>query len=328
MLINATLPLVVAVFVTTALLALAWERVPLFQVANARSFHVGAIRTSGGISFVIPLAAALLWWFFQGAADALPLALAFLALALLGLIDDLRELSSVLRLSLHFVVVALLLRLTAAAPVIAHSEFATTALWICACVGLVWYLNLYNFMDGIDGIASLQAVGYALGCAFYVVGDGGWRIDALWALAAAGTAFLAFNWAPARMFMGDVGSGALGLLTGWFALALAHDGAVPFVVSLILLGSFWFDATYTLCVRMITGQRFFEGHRSHLYQRLAERLGHGRTSALYAGFMLLWLMPLAFWAGHSAEPVVAVAICGLACTPLLLGCVLLRAGRP
>jgi hypothetical protein len=101
---------------------------------------------------------------------------------------------------------------------------------------------------------------------------------------------------------------------------------------LILLSAFWFDASYTLCVRILTAQRFTEGHRSHLYQKLAARYGHGRTAAGYLAFSLLWLWPIALQArpaGALAQAGLASALgwCMLACAPLAIGCYRLRAGH-
>ncbi len=103
--------------------------------------------------------------------------------------------------------------------------------------------------------------------------------------------------------MGDVGSQFQGLVMGVVVLELHRSGQVPLVASLILLGGFWIDASYTLCVRMLTGQEFTRPYRSHLYQRVADRLGHGRATTLFGLVGVFWLLPLAagpFLAGAAA----------------------------
>lgn len=126
--------------------------------------------------------------------------------------------------------------------------------------------------------------------------------------------------------MGDVGSGFLGLTTGVLALWLWQSAEVPFVASCILLLAFWLDASYTLGVRIVTGQAFAEPHRSHLYQIVARRLGHGRTAVLFWLHWMLWLLPLAALAVHF--PAWQFALLAVACLPLAAACVWLRAGMP
>ena len=115
--------------------------------------------------------------------------------------------------------------------------------------------------------------------------------------------------------MGDVGSGLLGLLVGIIGLTLDARHQMPLIASLILLAGFWFDATYTLCVRIATGQRFASAHRSHLYQKCAQRFGHGRTTSMFVGFAVVWLRREAFVRGLRAV------------APLLIASIRMRAGR-
>jgi Fuc2NAc and GlcNAc transferase len=125
--------------------------------------------------------------------------------------------------------------------------------------------------------------------------------------------------------MGDVGSGFLGLMLGFLALMLDQFDFLPLVGSLILLAGFWFDASYTLCVRMITRQKFTQGHRSHLYQKLAAKTGHGWTTAASGVYATVWLLPLA--AASAKYPGWAVVWLTLAVAPLLVAAVRLEAGR-
>ena len=158
-------------------------------------------------------------------------------------------------------------------------------------LGLVWFINLYNFMDGVDGLAASQCVVFCLGCLLLKTEPVPTLDVLLWVLTGGALGFLAFNWSPARIFMGDVGSGYLGLVIGGAAIYLALADLVPAISVAILLAVFLFDASCTLGVRVLTKQRFTEGHRSHLYQKIAERLGHQGTTLTFLAYAVLWLLP-------------------------------------
>ncbi|MEC5385588.1 glycosyltransferase family 4 protein [Uliginosibacterium sp. H3] len=148
-----------------------------------------------------------------------------------------------------------------------------------AVLALVWATNLYNFMDGIDGLAGSQAVfvGGVGGLLLWLSGGDGMPC---WLLAAASAGFLAVNWPPARIFMGDVGSGFLGFVIGVLALHATvtdHTTIWPWV---ILMAVFAVDATFTLCRRALTRVRVTEAHRSHAYQRASQRIGNHRAVTL------------------------------------------------
>ena len=174
-------------------------------------------------------------------------------------------------------------------------------------LGLAWWINLYNFMDGIDGIAASQCAIYAGGV--LVIGEPAQSTAFAWVLLAASLGFLCFNWAP---------------VTGSMALMLWQSGELSAVASLILLVGFWFDASYTLGVRIVTGQPFADAHRSHLYQILSRRLGHGRTTALFSAHAVVWLAPLA--ALSVAFPAWQAAWLIAACVPLGCACAVFKAG--
>jgi Fuc2NAc and GlcNAc transferase len=151
---------------------------------------------------------------------------------------------------------------------------------LLAAFGIAWSTNLYNFMDGIDGLAGGEAVtaGLAGGVLLLVAGERGIASVAL-ALAAASAGFLAWNWAPARIFMGDVGSYFLGFTFAVLAVASERLDAVPLLAWVVLLGVFVFDATATLLRRARRGERWHHAHRSHAYQRAAVALrSHARVS--------------------------------------------------
>ena len=264
----------------------------LFALPNARSFHDVPTPGIGGVAFVIPIVVylAAVAVASQGVGLALGLWPALTLVAAIGLWDDLSELSAKVRFSSHWVAVAWVLWF-----------LDPTWHWAVVCVvalAIVWHINLFNFMDGIDGIAGVQCVVFCLSVQVLSGGVSGWQGDLLWLTMGGMLGFLVYNWPPARIFMGDVGSGFLGLLLGVLAVELWRSETLPLIACLILLAGFWFDATYTLCVRMITGQAFTEAHRSHLYQLVAARKGHLWTTVAYTVFGVVWLLPLAWLVIH------------------------------
>lgn len=190
---------------------------------------------------------------------------------------------------------------------------------------VVWLLNLYNFMDGIDGIAGTEAVTVAVSGALLHWMHGEPEVAMLLlSLAAASMGFLLWNWPPAKIFMGDVGSGFLGFVFAVLALGLS-SGALNLWVWLILLGVFVVDATYTLLRRLVRGERVYQAHRSHAYQRGARRWGSHKNVTLAVGAInVFWLLPLAWVAAVYPDwGVVALAVAWL---PLLGVAVALGAG--
>ncbi|MDQ6959827.1 MAG: hypothetical protein Q9M27_02270, partial [Mariprofundaceae bacterium] len=185
---------------------------------------------------------------------------------------------------------------------------------VLAALGIVWLINLYNFMDGIDGLAGGEAVTVAVGGAI-LLGLGGAMDLALVALllAAASGGFLIWNWPPARIFMGDVGSGFLGYVFAIIALASEKAGAVPAIVWVVLLAIFIFDATYTLMWRVLNGERWYAAHRSHAYQRLVQGgWSHLRVTNTLLCINILILFAIAWiivmWPRHAVWGVAAVGM--------------------
>lgn len=239
---------------------------------NERSSHVVPVPRGGGIAVVAAAAAAWLWLALAGdTADLLPWLLplaAALALAAVSFADDLRGLGAGLRLGVQAVAVAAGLwaldgrgALAALAP--PWIDLPLTAL------GWLWFLNLYNFMDGIDGITGTETVSIGVGLAGLALAGlapAGLAGPAL-VLAAAAAGFLVWNWHPARIFLGDVGSVPLGYLLGFLLVMLAGSGAVGLVAALLLPLVYLVDATVTLTRRVLRGESPAQAHREHVYQR-------------------------------------------------------------
>lgn len=296
----------------TALTRFAAVRLGLLAEPNPRSSHTTPTPTAGGLGFILPVVGFLILS-IDDYPPALVLATAGVGIALVGFLDDVKDLRRDVRLVAHLSLATGCVALLTDEPVV------VTAILV---LGLAWWINLYNFMDGIDGIAASQSVIYAGGV--LVIGEPAQSAAMAWVLLAASVGFLCFNWAPARIFMGDTGSGFLGIVTGSLALTLWQSGELPAVASLILLVGFWFDASYTLGVRIVTGQAFADAHRSHLYQILSRRWGHGRTTALFATHAVVWLGPLA--ALSVSFPKWQAAWLIAACVPAGCACIVFRAG--
>lgn len=306
----------------------------IMDIPNARSSHRIPTPRGGGVAIVLgflgclPLAAVLGMIGWAGLVALLP---AGALVAAIGFLDDHRHIPARWRLLGHFVAALWLLCWLGGVPVLPLPWGALDlglAGDLLGLVFLVWLLNLYNFMDGIDGIAGLEAISVCLGGALC-----GWAFGAaelvwlplLLGLAAAG--FLVWNFPPARIFMGDAGSGFLGLILGGLALQ-ASSVAPPLIWSwLILLGIFIVDATFTLIHRLMRGERVYEAHRSHAYQRASRRYGsHLRVSLAVTAINVFWLLPLALLValGHVSGLLALI----VAYAPLVLVVAHLGAGRP
>jgi Fuc2NAc and GlcNAc transferase len=305
----------------------------LLDVPNARSSHTVPTPRGGGVGIVaafllgLPVAT---YFGLLSMADAAVLALPGLATAAIGFADDHTHIPARWRLLGHFAVAGIGLALLTGLPSVPITDgFSLSGAWLAIplAVGLVWLLNLYNFMDGIDGIAGVQAVTVCSGMALlsYLYGNPADVVLAL-LLAAASAGFLCWNLPPARIFMGDAGSGFLGVAIGLLWLKMATANPQLFWPGLILMGVFVVDATWTLVVRLMRGEKVYEAHRSHAYQHAARRFGgHGRVTLAVAVINVGWLLPVGCWvASGSVTPIAGV---GAATVPILIAPWALRAGR-
>jgi Fuc2NAc and GlcNAc transferase len=299
----------------------------LLDLPNARSSHVRATPRGGGIAIVtLTLVGALIAW----GAGRMPVALGLAwvigggLVATVGLLDDVRGLSPMVRAGAHLLAAALLLHAVDFGAVPSLAGLPPAALIVPGLligIAVVWSINLFNFMDGIDGLAAAQCV-FVATAGTLLTGTGGAITSSLPLLVLAGAAagFLLWNSPPARIFMGDVGSGFVGFALAAGALTLSHRGVVDPWTWLVLDSLFAADATVTLITRLLRGQRIHEAHRLHVYQRLARRWhSHGRVTTLYSGVNLLWCLPWAFATAHSAGhgPALAVAEFALLCLAMI-----------
>ncbi len=189
--------------------------------------------------------------------------------------------------------------------------------YLIGVLGIVWALNLFNFMDGIDGIAASEAVFVAGAGALLSAGGRAGVTDAAAVFACACAGFLIWNWPPAKIFLGDVGSGYLGYVIAILALAATRESPIALWAWLILGGVFFVDATVTLLRRLLRGERVYEAHRTHAYQWLARRWGsHAKVTCAVQMVNVLWLLPCAVLA--TRRPSLAAATVIFAFAPLVL----------
>jgi Fuc2NAc and GlcNAc transferase len=310
----------------------------LLDIPNARSSHSIPTPRGGGVAIVISFLLALPLLAGMGLLDwSLTWALvgAGAGVALLGFIDDHRHVAARWRLLGHFAAAGWALLWLDGAPPLRLFGSDVQLGWIgvvLAALYLVWLLNLYNFMDGIDGLASIEAICVCLSGALLVMltGAGAGQI-ALYLLplllAAAVLGFLVWNFPPARIFMGDAGSGFLGISIGILSLQAAWAAPQLLWCWLILLGVFIVDATFTLGRRLQRGDKVYEAHCSHAYQHAAQRYGrHLPVTLAVLAINLLWLLPVAL----AVAVGVVDGLLGLAVAyaPLVWLAARYRAGKP
>ena len=311
----------------------------LIDIPNARSSHQLPTPRGGGLSIVIVFLLGLLWLFgleLLSSATLWSLLGAGAIVAITGFLDDHGHIAARWRLLVHFSAAAWGLYCLGGLPpiILPVPGFDVVALelgWlghILAVLYLVWLLNLYNFMDGIDGLASIEAITVSLGAALlYVLQT---EVSALWIapvlLAVTVCGFLVWNFPPAKIFMGDAGSGFLGIVLGLLSIQAAWLDSSFLWSWLILLAVFITDATWTLFRRLLRGDKVYEAHCSHGYQYAARYYqSHKKVSLAVAVINLVWLLPVALCVG--LKHIDAGLGLLLAYVPLILLAIFFRAGQ-
>jgi UDP-N-acetylmuramyl pentapeptide phosphotransferase/UDP-N-acetylglucosamine-1-phosphate transferase len=261
------------------------RRLKLIDVPNPRSSHSTPTLRAGGVPMVVLTLIAMAFAFER---PVIALAATAAIIAVTGFIDDIKSLGWTIRFVIQIAMAAVVIwafgPIAQVGPLpLGLFAIPMTVLWIG---GLT---NAYNFMDGIDGIAGIQAVVAALGFAILGVLHSD-RVITLTALAIAATAlgFLFHNWPPATIFMGDVASGFLGFTFAALTVKLAQHTREAAIAGVLFVWPFLFDTIFTFFRRLLRGEKVTQAHRSHLYQRLViAGASHGRVSSLYGLLALI-----------------------------------------
>jgi Fuc2NAc and GlcNAc transferase len=304
----------------------------LLDVPNERSSHTRPTPRGGGAAIVVTLSLgfALLAALQRIDVPLLAALAGGLPVAAIGFLDDRRPVPARLRLLTHFAAAIWGLAWLGGLPPLRFGEHVAVGGpggFVIAMLGVVWVTNLFNFMDGIDGIAASEATFMSWAAAsltgLSVAGGVQWA-EVLCGASCLG--FLRWNWPAAKIFMGDVGSGFLGYTLAILAVAASRADPVGLWVWLILGGAFFVDATTTLVRRSLRREHVHLAHRSHAYQWLARRWrSHAKVTLTFLAVNLLWLLPCALFAAR--RPQFAAAGVLLALAPLTVLAVIAGAGR-
>lgn len=301
------------------------ERKAILDVPNQRSSHSRPTPRGGGLGIFVVTCAGLLIVQILQPVWQWPTLLGFLAgaaiVAVVSWIDDLRNLPSLVRLLAHSLAAVVAIVTIHPWPVIDLPLLGQIPLgWLGYPLAFLWIvglINIYNFMDGIDGLAGGQAVVAAAGWMLFGWWSGQGDVLLLAALLGASSlGFLGHNWPPARIFMGDVGSTFLGYSFATLSLLAGQHDPGAFVIGILLLWPFLFDATLTILRRLRKGENILDSHRSHLYQRLVIiKRNHLVITVAYILLAAVGLLAAVAWAlewpGGSLFAVLVIPLLGM-----------------
>ena len=314
---------------------LSWR---VMDLPNSRSSHLFPVPRGGGIAILITF---LCIFVLTELSDVLDpgfmktLIFGGIAVALVGFIDDIYSLNPLIRF-LATLVITLLCVVQIGMPSVSFMGLTiqpSPILFVCEVLAILWILNLFNFMDGIDAIASLEAISVMLIAGALLLLAPSYessrnQVEVLLIIIFSTAGFLIWNWPPAKIFMGDVSSSFLGFVLALFAVQTSIEQTMNVWVWLILLGVFFMDATITIVLRILNKQKFYKAHRQHVYQRLAlyfqknkdappeqaRAYAHKMVSFIVVAINFLWLAPWAYMAKRYPEQAILYALISL--TPL------------
>jgi len=326
--VSATSLSILFTFVCSALLCGVYlhfaRRWQILDMPNERSSHENPTPKGGGLPLMLAFLLGVtlvfglpVFWSSQFSA----VLVAALFLTLLGVVDD----SWVLSVRLRFFAYGFCSIVVSVALLRAGSTAPGLLLIFCTAFAMLWALNLYNFMDGTDGLAATQCFVACCGAALLAWANGGDTEYSIFCLLLGFShlGFLVWNWPAARLFMGDAGSIPTGFLLAALAVLGAAQAYLPIACWIVLLAAFITDASWTLLWRVVTGQKFTQAHRSHAYQRLSRHWGsHQGVVILLIAINGLWLFPMAWLIVLMPKYTLSLVI--LAYLPLLLGMVKIR----
>jgi Fuc2NAc and GlcNAc transferase len=303
--------LIASIGITYCLYHLALKN-DLLDIPNQRSSHTVPTPKGGGISIVVLLiiTTGILFYFQMISREIMfSVITGLLIISIIGLIDDYKNLPIPIRLTGYtFGAIMALYFIGGVSSLfetdydffkccdINISRFSDIGPFL-AILYMLWLTNLYNFMDGVDGFAAIQTICVSLFCSFlfYFSGNYGFAVI-MFCLVSATSGFLYWNWSPAKIFMGDVGSCSIGFFFGLFSIYTAKEGIVPISIWLILLAPFIGDATFTLIKRLINKEKWYEAHNTHAFQNLLQLgLSHRQLTLGLLLTNLLFIWPLAIF---------------------------------
>jgi len=275
----------------------------LIDVPNSRSSHASPTLKGGGVVIMFTFIAFLMGLYYLDILSSkiyLDLVMCSCVIGLVGFMDDIKEVNPRIRLVIHFLTAAIgLYLLNGFKEVLFLGDTVNLGLLgnVLAMIYIVWFLNLYNFMDGIDGIASLQAITVCGAFAFInfwiFPSFDLWKVSLLFTSCILG--FLYWNFPKAKIFLGDTGSGFIGLFLALFSIEASNNQPVLLWVFLILMSVFLVDATLTLFYRIYNNEVIFKAHSSHAYQKATTIFNsHILVTNFICLINLLWLFPMAF----------------------------------
>lgn len=309
-------------------------RLGIIDTPIARSSHFIPTPRGGGVSIVVASVLGILvlaWWHIVDRSLVVALVGGGLLVAWVGFMDDRGVASVRVRFLVHVAAAIWALYALGGLPPVQIGAIAFDLGIVGDFVGamaIVWVLNLFNFMDGIDGIAASEAAFVTgTGAVLGIASAGSTAVSAAaLTVFTASLGFLVWNWPPAKIFMGDVGSGYLGYVIAVLAVAAARESAIAIFVWLILGGVFFVDASVTLIRRLLRRERVYIAHRSHAYQWLARRWqSHKRVTQLVCAINIVWLLPMAWLC--VLYPAFALHFAVLALLPLVPLALFAGAGR-
>lgn len=325
-----------SMLITEAVRRLA-QKMALIDIPVDRSLHSVPTPRGGGLGIALSVILVGTLWFtiVPTSNDAVPVILFSTMAALLGFWDDRRPLSAKFRLTVQFgLAVLLLIAFYVQFPPDAFNSIFGVELPLAITLpiltlAMVWITNLYNFMDGSDGLAASQAVTVFVSLALLCFLNDEPEVAVTSTLvAAASLGFLTRNWPPAKIFMGDVGSIFLGYISSATIIWVSLRGEINFYAAICLHGAFIVDATVTLITRYRLGKVTHQAHRTHAYQRwIQSGKSHKFIALSYSLVNLFWLLPFAFFIERMGSPLAQVSILILAWLPLAFFAVRMKAGH-
>lgn len=275
----------------------------VLDIPNERSSHTIPTPRGGGAAVVIVFLAALcLLWAsdFISTRSLLAFGCGGGLVSVVGFLDDHGHIAARWRLLIHAISAMLIVTVLGGFPEVIILDFELNIAelgYVLGALYLVWMLNLYNFMDGIDGLASVEAISVCIGSTLCSLIINQWEVRESsilpFILAGSVSGFLVWNYPPAKIFMGDACSGFLGLVIGGLSLQAAWENSDMLWCWLILLALFITDATVTLLRRLLRGDKVYEAHRSHAYQFASRYFGaHKPVTIAFLFINICWLLPI------------------------------------